>query len=102
VAVGLINTVLNSSAGALSKAGNNLDQIASVVFRARLLLFLLAEGRPSNAPKAVREATRAALRDLNSLEEDASLRRKYSFTHLIASAVMAHHTSIMGHRPKVS
>jgi magnesium transporter len=32
VAVGLINTVLNSSAGALSKAGNNLDQIASVVF----------------------------------------------------------------------
>jgi magnesium transporter len=74
VAVGLINTVLNSSAGALSKAGNNLDQIASVVFRARLLLFLLAEGRPSNAPKAVREATRAALRDLNSLEEDASFK----------------------------
>jgi magnesium transporter len=35
VAVGLINTVLNRSAGALSKAGNNLDQIASVVLRAK-------------------------------------------------------------------
>jgi len=110
VVVGLINTVLNRSAGALSKAGNNLDQIASVVFRAkgdqaqrnriyantldalgredekisnlresmvtieRLLLFLLAEGRPSNAPKAVRDATSAALRDLKSLEEDASFK----------------------------
>ena len=99
--VGLVNTVLNSSAGALSKAGNNLDQIASVVFRAkgdqaersriysntlgalgredekisnlresmvtieRLLLFL---------PKAVRDTTRAALRDLKSLEEDASFK----------------------------
>jgi magnesium transporter len=40
----------------------------------RLLLFLLAEGRPSNAPTAVREATRAALRDLKSLEEDASFK----------------------------
>ena len=40
----------------------------------RLLLFLLAERRPSNAPKAVREATRAALRDLKSLEEDASFK----------------------------
>src|SRR3974390_1340917 len=34
-AVGLINTVLNRSAGALSKAGNNLDRIASAVFRAK-------------------------------------------------------------------
>jgi hypothetical protein len=40
----------------------------------RLLLFLLAEGRPSNAPKAVRDATKAALRDLKSLEEDASFK----------------------------
>ena len=110
VVVGLVNTVLNRSAGALSKAGNNLDHIASVVFRAkgdqaqrnriysttldalgredekipnlresmvtieRLPLFLLAEGRPSNAPRAVRDATRAALRDLKSLEEDASFK----------------------------
>ena len=40
----------------------------------RLLLLLLAEGRPSNAPKMVREATTAPLRDLKSLEEDASFK----------------------------
>jgi magnesium transporter len=40
----------------------------------RLLLFLLAEGRPSNATKAVSNATKAALRDLKSLEEDASFK----------------------------
>jgi Mg2+ and Co2+ transporter CorA len=33
--VGLINTVLNASARALSEAGNRLDQIASSVFRAK-------------------------------------------------------------------
>jgi hypothetical protein len=40
----------------------------------RLLLFLLAEGRPSHATKAVSNATKAALRDLKSLEEDASFK----------------------------
>ncbi len=110
VAVGLINTALNRSARALSKAGERLDQIASRVFRAkgdqssrnqiysdtlnalgredekisnlgesmvsveRLLLFLSAEGRPESAPRPVREATRTALRDLQSLEEDASFK----------------------------
>ena len=110
VAVSFINTVLNRSAGALSRAGNNLDQIASVAFRAkgdqaqrsriyantldalgredekisnlresmvtieRLLVFLLAEERSSNAPKTLRQGTRAALRDLQSLEEDASFK----------------------------
>jgi magnesium transporter len=110
VALGLVNTVLNRSARALSEVGNNLDRIASAVFRPkgdqgqqnriysntlnalaredekisnlresmvtieRLLLFLLAEGRPSDAPKAVYEMTRAAVRDLESLEEDASFK----------------------------
>jgi magnesium transporter len=35
VAVGLINTVLNRSARALSKSGESLDRIASAVFRAK-------------------------------------------------------------------
>ncbi len=35
VAVGLINTALNRSARALSKAGESLDRIASAVFRAK-------------------------------------------------------------------
>src|SRR5271166_6503571 len=110
VAVGLVNTGLNRSARALSKAAESLDQIASAVFKAkgdqsgrnkiysdtlnalgredekisnlreslvsveRLLLFLMSEGRPEHAPKPVREATKTALRDLQSLEEDASFK----------------------------
>jgi magnesium transporter len=35
MAVGLVNTVLNGSARALSEAGNRLDQIANAVFRAK-------------------------------------------------------------------
>ena len=46
----------------------------SMVTIERLLLSLLAEGRPSNATKAVSTATKAALRDLKSLEEDASFK----------------------------
>ena len=110
IAVGLVNTALNRSARALSKAGESLDKIASAVFRAkgdqsgrnkiysdtlsalgredekisnlresmvsieRLLLFLLGEGGVEKAPKPVREATKTALRDLQSLEEDASFK----------------------------
>jgi magnesium transporter len=110
VAVGLINTVLNRSARALSQTAESLDRIASAVFRARgdqssrnkiysdtlwalgredekisnlresmvsverLLLFLMAEGSVEKTPKAVREATKTALRDLQSLEEDASFK----------------------------
>ena len=110
VALGLINTGLNRSARALSKAGESLDRIASAVFRAkgdqskrnqiysdtldalgredekisnlresmvsveRLLLFLMSEGRPENAPKSVREATKTALRDLQTMEQDASFK----------------------------
>jgi len=110
VAVGLINTALNRSARALSKAGESLDRIASAVFGAkgdqssrnriysdtlnalgredekisnlresmvsveRLLLFLMGEGGAENTPRPVREATKTALRDLQSLEEDASFK----------------------------
>jgi magnesium transporter len=110
VAVGLVNTGLNRSARALTKAGESLDAIASAVFRARgdqgsrnriysetlwalgredekisnlresmvsierLLLFLMGEGGGEKTPKLVREATNTALRDLQSLEEDASFK----------------------------
>jgi len=115
VALGLINTGLNRSARALSKAGESLDRIASAVLRAkgdqskrnqiysdtldalgredekisnlresmvsveRLLLFLMSEGRPENAPKFVREATKAAVRDLQTMEQRASRRKKCGF-----------------------
>jgi magnesium transporter len=110
VAVGLVNTILNRSARALSKVGDELDSIAARVFRAkgdqsgrnqiysetldalgredekisnlreslvsleRLLLFLTAEGRADDTPKPVREAQKSALRDLQSLEQDAGFK----------------------------
>ena len=110
VALGLINTGLNRSARALSKAGESLDRIASAVLRAkgdqskrnqiysdtldalgredekisnlresmvsveRLLLFLMSEGRTENPLKSVREATKTALRDLQTMEQDASFK----------------------------
>jgi len=110
VALGLINTGLNRSARALSKAGESLDRIASGVFRAkgnqsrrnqiysdtldalgredekisnlresmvsveRLLLFLMSEGRPENVPTSMREATKTALRDLQTMEQHASFK----------------------------
>ena len=114
VALGLINTGLNRSARALSKAGDSLHRIASAVFRAkgdqskrnqiysdtldalgredekisnlresmvsveRLLLFLMSEGRAENTPTAVREATKTALRDLQTMEQDASFKAQKS------------------------
>jgi magnesium transporter len=110
VALGLINTSLNRTARALSKAGESLDRIASAVFRAkgdqskrnqvysetldalgredekisnlresmvsveRLLLFLMLEGSPENAPKSVREVAKTALRDLQTMGQDASFK----------------------------
>jgi magnesium transporter len=46
----------------------------SLVSIERLLLFLLSEGRSADAPKPVRVATNSALRDLQSLEQDASFK----------------------------
>jgi magnesium transporter len=110
IAVGLVNTIINLSARALTSAGDSLDKIGNAVFKAegdnskrsavysatlgslgrederisnlresllsieRLLLFLSAEGQGAETPKPVREATKAALRDLHSLEEDANFK----------------------------
>ena len=38
------------------------------------MLFLTSEGRSADAPKPVREATKSALRDLQSLEQDANFK----------------------------
>lgn len=46
----------------------------SLVEVERLLLFLMSEGRSADAPKPVREATKSALRDLQSLEQDAGFK----------------------------
>jgi magnesium transporter len=46
----------------------------SLVSLERVLLFLGSEGRSADAPKPVREAEKSALRDLESLEQDASFK----------------------------
>jgi magnesium transporter len=46
----------------------------SLVELERLVLFLMSEGRSADAPKPVREATKSALRDLQSLEQDATFK----------------------------
>jgi magnesium transporter len=110
IAAGLVNTIVNLSARALGKVGENLDAIGTRVFGAegdnsrrskiysdtlgalgrederisnlresllsieRLLLFLSAEGRSDNLPKPVRDLNKSALRDLQSLEEDANFK----------------------------
>ena len=110
IAAGLVNTIVNLSARALGKVGENLDAIGTAVFGAegdnsrrsriysetlgalgrederisnlresllsieRLLLFLSAEGRSDNVPKPVRDLNKSALRDLQSLEEDANFK----------------------------
>ena len=102
VVLGLINTGLNRSARAqqgeqeprsdrerglpghqiysdtLDALGREDEKISnlreSMVSFERLLLFLMSEGRPENVPKSMREATKAALRDLQTMEQDASFK----------------------------
>src|SRR6516162_6465533 len=40
----------------------------------RLLLFLMSEGRAEYAPTSMREAAKTALRDLQTMEQDASIK----------------------------
>lgn len=64
--------------GKLEALGREDERISnlreSLLSIERLLLFLSAEGRAAETPKPVREATKAALRDLQSLEEDANFK----------------------------
>jgi magnesium transporter len=69
------NRIYSDTLNALGREDEKVSEMReSMVSIERLLLFLLAEGRPADAPKPVREATRAALRDLQSLEEDAAFK----------------------------
>ena len=61
---------------ALSREDEKISNLReSMVSVERLLLFLMSEGRPENALKpVVREAIRTALRDLQTMEQDASFK----------------------------
>ena len=60
---------------ALSREDEKISNLReSMVSVERLLLFLMSEGRPENASTSMHEATRTALRDLQTMEQDASFK----------------------------
>ena len=69
------NRIYSDTLWALGREDEKISNLReSMVSIERLLLFLMGEAGAEKAPKPVREATRTALRDLQSLEEDASFK----------------------------
>jgi magnesium transporter len=67
--------IYSATLDALGREDEKISNLReSLVSIERLLLFLSSEGRSADAPKPVREATKSALRDLQSLEQDASFK----------------------------
>ncbi len=67
--------VYSATLGALGREDEKISNLReSLVELERLVLFLMSEGRSADAPKPVREATKSALRDLQSLEQDANFK----------------------------
>ena len=72
---GARSRIYSATLDALGREDEKISNLReSLVSIERLLLFLLSEGRSADAPKPVREATKSALRDLQSLEQDASVK----------------------------
>jgi magnesium transporter len=72
---GARSRIYTETLDALGRADEKISNLReSLVEVERLLLFLLSEGRSTDAPKPVREATKSTLRDLQSLEQDASFK----------------------------
>ena len=69
------NQIYSDTLDALGREDEKISNLReSMVSVERLLLFLMSEGRPENAPKAMREAIKTALRDLQTMEQDASFK----------------------------
>jgi magnesium transporter len=69
------NQVYSETLDALGREDEKISNLReSMVSVERLLLFLMSEGRPENAPHSAREATKTALRDLQTMEHDASFK----------------------------
>jgi magnesium transporter len=69
------NQIYSDTLDALGREDEKISNLReSMVSVERLLLFLMSEGRAENAPKSVREATKTALRDLQTMEQDASFK----------------------------
>jgi magnesium transporter len=69
------NQIYSDTLDALGREDEKISNLReSLVSVERLLLFLMSERRPENAPKSVREATKTALRDLQTMEQDANFK----------------------------
>ena len=69
------NQIYSDTLDALGRADEKISNLReSMVSVERLLLFLMSEGRPENVPTSMREATKTALRDLQTMEQDASFK----------------------------
>ena len=69
------NKIYSETLDALGREDERISNLRqSMVSIERLLLFLMAEGRPEEMPKSSRAATKAALRDLQTMERDASFK----------------------------
>jgi magnesium transporter len=67
--------IYSATLGDLGREDEKISNLReSLVELERLVLFLMSEGRSADAPKPVREATKSALRDLQSLEQDANFK----------------------------
>jgi magnesium transporter len=72
---GARSRIYSATLGALGREDEKISNLReSLVELERLILFLMSEGRSADAPKLVREATKSALRDLQSLEQDATFK----------------------------
>ena len=69
------NQIYSETLDALGREDEKISNLReSMVSVERLLLFLMSEGSPENAPASTREATKTALRDLQTMEEHASFK----------------------------
>ena len=67
--------IYSATLDALGREDEKISNLReSLVSVERLLLFLMGEGGVERSPKPVREATKTALRDMQSLEQDASFK----------------------------
>jgi magnesium transporter len=69
------NQVYSDTLDALGREDEKISNLReSMVSVERLLLFLMSEGLPENMTKSMRQATKNALRDLQTMEQDASFK----------------------------
>jgi magnesium transporter len=72
---GARSRIYSETLDALGREDEKISNLReSLVELERLVLFLMSEGRSSDTPKPVREATKSALRDLQALEQDANFK----------------------------